>query len=96
MELKEQFKLENESHSIYSEYSELKDEWSGDFSNSYVEWLENKTASAPDLLKALIESQEMIKIMLENNIGGGRHIGKTYLSEMWISNQQAINKALNK
>tara|TARA_R110000737_G_C14490401_1_gene470130 strand:- start:590 stop:892 length:303 start_codon:yes stop_codon:yes gene_type:complete len=41
MNLKEQFEKETELNLI-SEYSEFKDEWSGDYSNDYVEWLEAK------------------------------------------------------
>ena len=41
MTLKEQFEKETELNLI-SEYSEFKDEWSGDYSNDYVEWLESK------------------------------------------------------
>ena len=41
MTLKEQFKKETKLNLI-SEYSEFKDEWSGDYSNDYVKWLEAK------------------------------------------------------
>ena len=43
MTLKEQF-IKETKLSLISEYSEFKGEWSGDYSNEYVEWLEEKIA----------------------------------------------------
>lgn len=52
-------------------------------------------AAAPDLLKKLIESNEIIEKMLENNIGRGRVLGRTYLLKKFEENKKAIEKALN-
>ena len=64
----------------------------GKIGNKYFDT--SKTSEDFDnVVQALIESNKMIVVMLEKNIGGGRHIGKTYLSTIWMSNQKAIDEA---
>lgn len=49
--------------------------------------------AAPDILKQLQECQDIIKIMLDNNIGRGSLLGKIYLSKVFNGNEKAILKA---
>lgn len=49
-------------------------------------------AQSPKLLKQLQECQDIIKIMLDNNIGRGSLLGKVYLSKVFNNNEKAIEK----
>jgi len=51
-------------------------------------------SAAPDTLKQLQECQDIIKIMLDNNIGRGSLLGKVYLSNVFNDNEKAILKAI--
>ena len=55
----------------------------------------NLIASAPELLEALIESQMNIDYIIQDNIIRGVSWKNDKLIEVFTSNKQSINKALN-
>ena len=87
MELREQF----EDEKGYNCYAYRQDyagghQYEDGFNDDYVQWLEHKLASTPDLLEALIGLVNQIK---------NEHCSE-YIDDLQENAKQAINKALNK